>query len=327
MTSPTRSDSAADPAVRWLGEIVKRRPELAEAAAFYQAIIPAQHQAQAAVPPFTLNPAEARRKLAAGRPLLVGEELPLDVEATKALFLRLCRIVEESGRAPSGGARKPWPFLRRAGPGTPGQVEPPVSRAGAAGRAAAAREIRRAVERAQLELAAVWAALARGEGDLVAAIAAELALEAGLLRVIAENSLKPSLRAWTAALLPLVDLVGWRRGHCPACGNQATLAEITGKGGARRLRCAVCGAAWPYPRLQCAVCRCREMNMLGYIAVEGEAEKYRLQTCDHCRGYVKVVVTFEGIPVELLAAEELATLHLDRIAAERGYRHWPNPPS
>jgi FdhE protein len=107
------------------------------------------------------------------------------------------------------------------------------------------------------------------------------------------------------------------------CGNTPTLSEIQGKEGERRLRCGWCGAGWYYPRLRCAFCRTDGHKTLGYLAVEGEEEKYRLQTCDVCRGYLKVVVTFDPIPVELLPVEDLATLHLDSIARERGFTHSP----
>jgi formate dehydrogenase maturation protein FdhE len=53
--------------------------------------------------------------------------------------------------------------------------------------------------------------------------------------------------------------------------------------------------------------------------VEGEEEKYRLQTCDVCRRYIKVVVTYDPIPVDLLLVEDLVTLHLDHIAGERDF--------
>jgi FdhE protein len=101
------------------------------------------------------------------------------------------------------------------------------------------------------------------------------------------------------------------------------LGEIQGKEGGRRLRCAMCGADWPYPRLQCAFCANKEYQTLGYISLEGEDDKYRLQTCDRCHGYLKVVVTFDPTPIDQLAVEDLATLHLDLIAAEREFARVP----
>jgi FdhE protein len=81
----------------------------------------------------------------------------------------------------------------------------------------------------------------------------------------------------------------------------------------------MCGADWPYPRLQCAFCATEDYKQLGYISIAGEEDKYRLQTCDKCRGYLKVVVTFDPTPIDQLSIEDLATLHLDLIAGEREF--------
>jgi FdhE protein len=150
-------------------------------------------------------------------------------------------------------------------------------------------------------------------------MASRLELDSNLLRILAQSSLKPALHAWAQSLGRIVDLDHWRRGHCPMCGNAPALSEIQGKEGERRLRCSLCGTGWYYPRLQCAFCGRRGHKTLGYIAVEGEEEKYRVQTCDSCHHYIKVVVTFDPILPELLPVEDLATLHLDLVANERGF--------
>jgi FdhE protein len=89
------------------------------------------------------------------------------------------------------------------------------------------------------------------------------------------------------------------------------------------LRCGLCAASWPYPRLKCAFCATTHLLHLGYLSVEGQGEKYRAQTCDACRGYLKAVVTFDPIPEDMLAVEDLATLHLDGLATERGFSRAP----
>lgn len=45
----------------------------------------------------------------------------------------------------------------------------------------------------------------------------------------------------------------------------------------------------------------------------------RIETCDKCGCYLKVISSFAPSPPELLVVEDLATLHLDYIAEERGY--------
>lgn len=58
---------------------------------------------------------------------------------------------------------------------------------------------------------------------------------------------------------------------------------------------------------------------MGYLSVEGEEEKYRVQTCERCQGYLKIIVTFDPIPANQLPIEDLATVHLDAIASQRGF--------
>ena len=45
----------------------------------------------------------------------------------------------------------------------------------------------------------------------------------------------------------------------------------------------------------------------------------RVEVCDKCNGYLKVVFSFAPTPPEMLPVEDLATLHLDYIAQGRGY--------
>ena len=111
----------------------------------------------------------------------------------------------------------------------------------------------------------------------------------------------------------------WKRGYCPVCGSSPSLSEIQGKEGARRLRCGLCGAGWPFPHLRCAFCNNPDYKLLSYFSVEGEEDRYKLQACNVCQGYIKIVKTFDPIPVDLLPVRDLATLHLDLIAAEHGY--------
>lgn len=297
--------------------LTRQKPELAEPIAFYRAALPLLHEAQSLVEPVNLPPESARQKIAGSFPLLLGEDLPLDPETTGDLFIRLCRIVEEVGR-PVRPSKSGWNLFSRGKPDSMRLLEQAQNGNEAVLRATAAGQIRRAVEQKQLDLLPVWSALASGDPHFIR-LADDLKLDAELLRTLAQTSLKPALRAWAAALKDKVDLDQWGRGHCPVCGSLPALAEIQGKAGARFLRCGMCGAAWAYPRLKCAFCANENYRSLGYLTVEGEEEKYSVQTCESCRHYLKVIVTFEPTPVDLLPVEDLATLHLDLIAAERGY--------
>jgi hypothetical protein len=308
-----------------LDALTERAPDLAEPADFYRAVLPALHEAQADVPPFALDPEVARRKLESGLHLLVGEDLPLDEARMHDLVVRLCRLIESapSEGAPVEGAHRPGRTLSslvsRSHPDPFKLMEQARDGNGSALRSAAAGQIRRAVERNELDLASVWEALATGDRRRIEAIASDHRLDADLLRLLVENSLKSALRVWSRNLTGQVDLGDWQRGQCPMCGSVPIFSEIRGKEGERRLRCGMCGADWHYPRLQCAFCGNQDHKTLGTLSVEGEEEKYWVQICHKCRGYLKVVVTFDPTPVDQLAIEDLATLHLDLIAAEHEY--------
>ncbi len=45
----------------------------------------------------------------------------------------------------------------------------------------------------------------------------------------------------------------------------------------------------------------------------------RAEVCNKCQGYLKVIAAFTPTPPGMLLVEDLATLHLDYIAQERGY--------
>ncbi len=277
-----------------LDALADEGPELAQAAAIYRAILPrvrAAQVAQAATPTPGLDPETAHRKLKAGLPILVGEELAFDGESAAQLLVDLCRAVELAS--------------------------------GAEARPSAGAKIHRAVKRGELDLAAVWEALAAGDDARLQRLAASANIDFALLRLLGQNALQPALRAFAERLDGSLDLDTWQRGICPICGSPPLLAEVQGKESKRRLRCGMCGAAWSYPRYQCVFCGNADHRSLGYILVQGEAEKYRLQTCDSCHGCVKIVTNFDPTPVDLLAVEDLATMHLDSIAAERGYAHAP----
>jgi len=302
--------------LRRLNAVAEQAPDLADAISFYRETLPLLHDAQKNVEPFALDPQTAENKIASGSPLLVGEDLPIDTEATRELFIKLCSVVEKVGAPAPGDKKKSFSLFSRGKPDPAKMMEQVPTGNGAALRFAA-EQIRRAVENEQLDLIQVWGALASGTWPNLQSLIINLKLDSDLLRLIAQHSLRPSFRAW--AKDSHADFDKWQRGSCPVCGNAPSFAEIQGKEGARRLRCSLCGADWPYPRLQCVFCANDNFKSLGYISVEGEEEKYSLQTCDECHGYIKVIATFDPTPVDLILIEDMATLHLDVIAGEKDF--------
>ena len=104
-------------------------------------------------------------------------------------------------------------------------------------------------------------------------------------------------------------------------------AAAVGRSWAKRAgwsRTAICAAAYvplpvPCGRLYCPFCGNRDYQTLGYLHVEGEEDRYRAGACDACQGYVKWVSTIFALTEPQLLVADLATMHLDLAAAERGF--------
>ena len=111
----------------------------------------------------------------------------------------------------------------------------------------------------------------------------------------------------------------WDHGYCHVCGSVPLLGELRGLDQSRFLRCGLCAAGWEVPRLWCPFCHNRDHERLSFLHGEGEEAKYRVSLCDGCRGYVKMVSTLSALPPLHLLVADVATLHLDLAAAERGY--------
>lgn len=106
-------------------------------------------------------------------------------------------------------------------------------------------------------------------------------------------------------------------GACPVCGSPPVAGLVLGDDRLRYLCCSLCGAEWNLPRLHCAVCR--KQDHVGYLSVEGDAGPARAEVCRECRVYTKLLYV-EKAPRLEVGADDLATLALDLLVAEEGYR-------
>jgi FdhE protein len=147
------------------------------------------------------------------------------------------------------------------------------------------------------------------------------------LTVLAQLAAIPPLHAAARSLDRGVPAV-WQRGYCPVCGTWPSLVEMRGIQRERRLRCGCCAADWALPVLHCPFCGELDHHLLGSLIPEGDEKQRRIETCESCRGYLKVVMTLGALPPLTLALQDLATVPLDFVAQERGYERpssagWP----
>jgi FdhE protein len=270
-------------ALEHLDQLVDITPTLREAAALQAAILRAMYAEPLEIGRVELTKEQAAGKLYAGVPLLRGASLPLSPPAIEAMLLRLCEAAREHVAAPG-----------------------------------AADEIAAVVKGRSLQVEELARAVLDGQAQAIREQAAGLGVDGELLCALLRFSLFPALAQAAARLAALRAAATWEQGFCPICGSWPLLGEQRGLEQTRLLRCGLCAAEWPVDRLWCPFCGNRDHEQLGYLYAEGQ-EQQRAVTCENCRGYVKVLASLTSIPPLDLAVQDLATLHLDIVALERGY--------
>lgn len=140
-----------------------------------------------------------------------------------------------------------------------------------------------------------------------------------LIDLFIEESLRPELEVVAEQYGASVEKSGWMEGYCPICGKEPKIGEIReSEDGRRYLFCHQCGYKWHFRRIKCPFCGNEEQHSLAYFAVEGE-ERYRVDVCNKCRRYIKIVDLPKSSEDVNLDVEDIATLHLDVLAYEEGY--------
>ncbi len=123
-----------------------------------------------------------------------------------------------------------------------------------------------------------------------------------------------------AARLEAERLVAVGDGVCPACGAPPVASLMVGWPGAENSRfcaCSLCSTLWNYVRVKCALCG--STKGITYRQVEGGDGNIRAETCDNCRGYVKILQQHQHPALDPVA-DDVANLALDLLVRELGYR-------
>ncbi|HOG08797.1 MAG TPA: formate dehydrogenase accessory protein FdhE, partial [Syntrophales bacterium] len=110
----------------------------------------------------------------------------------------------------------------------------------------------------------------------------------------------------------------WDEGYCPICGREPKIGQIRDEEGRRCLFCSQCGYEWTFRRIKCPFCGNDEQQSLAYFTIEDE-ERYRVDVCNVCKRYLKIVDFRQTQETPNLDVEDIATLHLDMLATEEGY--------
>lgn len=282
--TPERPDIAD--AVARLASLAETQPDLRGATALQAALLRAVYAAPAPVARVSLGKQDTAARLAEGVPLLRGMPLPVDEAGLRETFLRLCAAIRSQSRD---------------------ALLPQLT------------ALRQSVRGGELDLWELSAALVDGEGSALPERLKERGYPPDLVMTLLRLALLPFLEQVAAQLAPLREKLPWGRGYCPTCGAWPVLAEQRGLEQFRYLRCGLCASSWEVDRVWCLFCGNRDHDKLGYLQVEGEEQKQRAATCDVCHTYVKLRSSLAPLTTPQLLVEEVALLHLDLIAIEKGY--------
>ena len=87
--------------------------------------------------------------------------------------------------------------------------------------------------------------------------------------------------------------------------------------------CSLCSTMWNVVRVKCVLCSSTEG--ITYRKVEGQPDAVKGETCNKCRGYVKILYQVND-PVLEAFADDVATLGLDMLLAEEGWKRGAQNP-
>jgi len=271
-------------------QLKNKRPGYGEVIDFYQKDKEAQENAKSSlrIDPIQLKQEWKDLLAKEGFSLLQRQDFPLDVEASFTLFQTLCQIGKNAN-----------PYMAE-------QV----------------KKIEEVLNRGRIDLKGI---IKKGiEKQRIEQIADEFGLDKKIFLFLIEESTRPSVKLGMEQLRTELDPENWLKGYCPICGSLPSLGLLREEVGKRYLLCSFCGYQWRIDRLICPFCNNQEQDSLGYLYAEGE-EAYRIDLCEKCHQYIKSI-DLRKVEESDFCLEDIATLHLDVLASQKGYkRPVPNP--
>ena len=223
-----------------------------------------------------------------GFSLIQKEDFPLDIESSVKLFGTLCQAGRDANPHMAEQARK---------------IEEVIGND--------RMELRKLLEGGWRE-------------EKIERVADEWVLDKKVFSFLIQSSIRPSIEAGVGQFRRELDRETWLRGYCPLCGSLPSLSLLREVVGKRYLLCSFCGYQWRTDRILCPFCKNKDQESLHYFCGEGE-ETHRIDLCDKCHQYIKTI-DYRNLKESDPVLEDLATLHLDLLASQKGYkRPVPNP--
>lgn len=135
---------------------------------------------------------------------------------------------------------------------------------------------------------------------------------------LATQTLTPFIEKYAQQLREYIDSNVWLKGICPVCGGEPLMGRLEEESGKRHLQCYLCRTNWEFARLECPFCDNNDQKKQHYFYDEDNKHR-RVELCDQCRKYLKVIDTREAGDRFSLVVENLATLPLDIAAKREGF--------
>jgi len=283
MTSmPLRDPAAIDKIVAHLAE---SRPAYASILSFYGPVFSAQAKAAAntSPTPIGVDAAALQMRQREGFALIEPASFTVDLRAAEKLLAKICGLAVVAGE-----------------------------KLGAAGEALAAVM----AEGASME--DLFRDVLDEKGRLQS-LAEKKDIRPDMLSLLLYLAIRPSIAKGAHRLAEYLTGDAVHRGNCPICGSAPILGELDADG-KQWVHCSLCWHRWSVERMVCLFCDNRSSDALGYLYSENEPE-YRVNLCDGCKQYLKVVDTRKLDRGFYPPLEQVASLHLDMMAAEKGYTH------
>ena len=305
-----------------IAALAEAEPTLADDLALRGALIEIVDRAE--IESFELRlPADiARARLAAGVPLLDRLDLPVP-PSTATLFehLTVAMLADPAARQP-------------------------------------AEEMLTALRSHRLHAEQLVGEAAVGHDDHLTALAESADAAQGLVVWVADLAARALLESIARRLRPALTLAPWDRGYCPVCGGRPIFGEEAppsdrraartsatptslptavergstrasfgwssplhrngeGLGVGPSLRCGRCASSWAHRLHACPDCQTGRLAELETEDVQ-DLGRWTLTGCDTCRAYLKIAPSRRSDRLADLLVDDLATWHLDRLAAEQG---------
>jgi FdhE protein len=282
---PKNETAIAEQIKKAVRDIKALRPAYEGILAFYEKLFLAQEASKISI---HLQPIEIPEDLLSvkrkeGFSLIARKDFVVDIKASEALLRAICRLAGKANEALAQAGKKLMDTLDKGTVDAPNLLSKTLS-----------------------------------EDDVYFdETAKSLEMDRDVLLFMAHGSIRPSLSLCAEQLATYLDKdTLWKKGYCPVCGSPPAISILRGEG-ERFLFCSFCDYEWHSQRIYCPFCENKEQKTLHYFFSE-EEEEYRVDVCDRCRKYIKIIDTRRIKRPMYPFVEQVATLHLDMLAQNQG---------